>query len=162
MLTRGCRAKGQSQREGTPWPLCGEWDIFEVTNKMSNRNQGTLHFSKEPGKCDSGGACDDGSHSGSINYEGGKYHTWAFKVDLRPIDWIQQKLVWYLDGKEFLTVTGRDIGRLEQWKRLAHAPYFMLLNVAIGGGYPGNPTSATVSGFDASMRVKYAAIYKSV
>jgi hypothetical protein len=34
--------------------------------------------------------------------------------------------------------------------------------MAVGGDYPGNPTSQTVSEFDASLRVKYAAIYNSV
>jgi hypothetical protein len=44
---------------------------------------------------------------------------------------------------------------------LAYNPYYIILNMAIGGGYPGNPTLSTVSGFAALMRVKYVAIYKA-
>jgi hypothetical protein len=158
-----CRAKGQSYRNspGTPWPKCGEWDIFEVTNKMSNRNQGTLHFSKAAG-CDSGSSCDDGSFSGSVLYTGDAYHTWALKVDRRYSDWTQERLTWYWEGNPYYTVTGGMIGDFSKWQDLAHTPYYMILNMAVGGGYPGNPTDATVSGYDASLRVKYVAIYKTV
>ncbi|KAK7057880.1 glycoside hydrolase [Favolaschia claudopus] len=148
--------KGNNYRtSGTGWPLCGEWDIFEVTDKLSNQNQGTLHFQNA-----------DGSHNGNFNgrvtYAGGQYHTWAFKVDRRNPDWTQQKLIWYLDGNQFYQVTGAMVGSKTQWTQLAYNPYYIILNMAVGGGYPGNPTSQTVSGFESSMRVKYVAIYKTV
>lgn len=131
-------AKGNNYRSsGVPWPRCGEWDIFEVTDKMSNQNQGTLHFQDANGN-------NNGAFNGRVTYQGGQYHTWAFKVDLRNSDWTKQSLIWY-----------------EQWVQLAQSPYYILLNVAVGGGYPGNPTQSTVSGYDASMRVKYVAIYKT-
>lgn len=146
--------KGLSNRNGTGWPDCGEWDILEVTNKMSNRNQGTLHFR------DATGNHNDG-FNGSVNYQGGQYHTWAFKVDRRGGNWMTDKLIWYLDGKEFYRVTGEMVGTLEQWKQLAWQPYFIILQVAVGGSYADFPTDNTVSGYDGSMRVRYAAVYKS-
>ncbi|KAJ7922271.1 glycoside hydrolase family 16 protein [Mycena leptocephala] len=97
-----------------------------------------------------------------VEYAGGQYHTWAFKVDRRNTDWTQQKLTWYLDGAQYYQVTGAMISTHDQWVQLAYDPYFPILNLAIGGDYPGFPTSQTVSGFEASMRVKYVAIYKTV
>ncbi|KAJ7793293.1 glycoside hydrolase family 16 protein [Mycena olivaceomarginata] len=147
--------KGQNYRSsGVGWPKCGEWDIFEVTDKLSNKNQGTLHFANPDGS-------HNGAFSGQVTYAGGQYHTWAFKVDRRNSDWTQQKLTWYLDGTAFYSVTGAQIGGFTQWTELAYNPYYIILNMAIGGGYPGNPTSSTVSGYAASMRVRYVAIYKT-
>lgn len=152
-LGSSIRASDPSKR--VQWPNCGEWDIFEVTNKMGDRNQGTLHFG-DASHNDIGGG-----FNGSVNYQGDEYHTWALKVDRRNKDWQKQKMTWYMDGKEFYHVTGENIGSSDHWKTLAYQPYFIILNVAIGGGYPGFPTAETVSGFEASMRVKYVAVYLS-
>ncbi|KAJ6562379.1 glycoside hydrolase family 16 protein [Mycena capillaripes] len=132
---------------GVSWPECGEWDIFEVTDKLSNQNQGTLHFLDAKGN-------NNGAFNGRVTYAGGQYHTWAFKVDRRNSDWTQQQLTWYLDGTEYYHVTGAMIGTFDQWEQLAYNPYYITLDLAVGGSYPGNPTSQTISGFDASMRVQ--------
>ncbi|KAF7540100.1 hypothetical protein G7Z17_g12283 [Cylindrodendrum hubeiense] len=150
--------KGQSCRDGTAKGFkCGEWDIFEVTNNMGKINQGTLHFENL-----------DGAHNGSLHgitqYAGGVYHTWAFKVDRRNSNWKKQSLTWYVDGKVFYHVTGATIGIFSEWKILAQSPFFIILNLAIGGeagSYGGLATESTVDGFEASMRVKYVAVYKS-
>ncbi|KAJ6451291.1 glycoside hydrolase family 16 protein [Mycena sanguinolenta] len=139
---------------GAPWPLCGEWDIFETSDKMGDVNQGTLHFLDANGN-------NNGNFHGSTTYTTGAYHTWAFKVDLRNSDWTEQALIWYLDGIEYYRVTGAMIGTYTQWSELAYDDYFIILNMAIGGGYPGNPTSQTVSGYDSSLRVEYVAVYKT-
>jgi len=147
--------KGNSFRtSGVGWPACGEWDIFEVTDRMSNRNQGTLHFK------DAGGN-NNGAFSGQVTYQGGAYHTWALKVDRRSSDWKQQKLTWYLDGTQFYQVTGSMIGTENEWHVLAWDPYYIILNMALGGGYAGDPTGDTVSGYDSSMRVRYVAVYQT-
>ncbi|KAJ7799914.1 glycoside hydrolase family 16 protein, partial [Mycena olivaceomarginata] len=149
-------ALGEDLRSGgVSWPRCGEWDIFEVTNNLSDQNKATLHYENPPNS-----GKDDPHFGGFVHYEGGQYHTWALKVDRRPKDWRSQSLTWYLDGKEFYSVNGAAIGDMH-WIQVACRPYFIIFNMAVGGDYPGNPTSQTVSGFNASLRVKYAAIYKS-
>lgn len=150
---------GASHRapKNVSWPKCGEWDIFEVTNKMGNRNQGTLHFTDAKGN-------HNGELKGSVNYQGGQYHTWALKADRRNGDWRQQRLGWYLDGKEYHHVTGAMVGTEQQWHELAWSPYYIVLQVAVGGAaesYPGVATDNTVSGFESAMRVKHVAVYES-
>ncbi|KAJ6469174.1 glycoside hydrolase family 16 protein [Mycena vitilis] len=148
--------KGNDFRSsGVPWPRCGEWDILEVIDGLGDRNQGTLHFEDANGN-------HNGQFHSQVTYAGGQYHTWAIKVDLRNGDWTQQKLTWFLDGTQFYQVTGAMVGTFEQWVELAWRDYYVILQMAVGGGYPGNPTAQTVSGFDSSMRVKYVAIYKTV
>ncbi|KAF8200580.1 glycoside hydrolase family 16 protein [Mycena galopus ATCC 62051] len=148
-------ALGEDKRSsGVPWPTCGEWDIFETADPRGNENHGTLHFTNADGSQNNG-------FSGGVAYAGGQYHTWAFKVDRRNSDWTEQALTWYLDGTAFYSVTGAQVGAYTQWTELAYNPYYIILNMAIGGGYPGNPTSQTGSGYDSSMRVEYVAIYKT-
>ncbi|KAF3225580.1 hypothetical protein TWF191_005280 [Orbilia oligospora] len=83
--------------------------------------------------------------------------------DRRNTDWTQQKLIWYKDGAEYLTVTGANIGNFQIWEKLAYKSFFMILNVAVGGaGSHGGPwTSATIGGTAAALRVKYVAVYHS-
>ncbi|KAJ7054425.1 glycoside hydrolase family 16 protein [Mycena amicta] len=123
-----------TRSSGCPWPKCGEWDIFEVT-------------------------LNDPNHHAA--YSGGQYHTWAIKVDLRNADWTKQSLSFWLDGTEYYTVTGAQIGDQTIWSTLAWEDYYVILNVAVGGTYPGNPGSQTVAGFASSMRVKYVAVYQT-
>ncbi|KAK3393537.1 glycoside hydrolase family 16 protein [Podospora didyma] len=148
-------ALGNSVRwQNVRWPQCGEWDILEAASPLRGQNQGTLHF------LDAGGHLNS-SLQNRVAYQGGAYHTWALKVDRRSGDWRQQKLTWYLDGNPFHSVTGAQIGHLQQWTELAYMKFFVILNVAVGGGFPGNPTAATVGGYEASMRVRYVGVYES-
>lgn len=119
-------------------------------------NQATLHYSRT----------SDGEH---ITYGGGDsqtgfggetYNHWEFKSDRRNSDRNQQSMVWLVNGKEYYKVKGSQFTAAE-WKTLAADPYFVILNVAVGGGYPGSPTADTVSGYDSSMRVRYVAVYES-
>ena len=145
-------ALGNNIRTGTSWPKCGEWDILELING-STSNQGTLHF------LNSGGAHQQ--FGGGVNFTGGNYHIWALKVDRRGASFRDEKLTWYLDNHPFFEVTGAQIGTAEQWSDVAHKPFYPLLNVAVGGDYPGNPNAQTLDGFDSGMQVKYVAVYKS-
>ncbi|KAF3093663.1 hypothetical protein TWF569_004605 [Orbilia oligospora] len=148
-------ALGNACRNGGSWPDCGEWDIFETINDLGDKNQAVVHYKKTDGQ--------NGSLSGQVQYTGGQYHTWAIKVDRRNSDWTQQKLIWYKDGAEYLTVTGANIGNFQIWEKLAYKSFFMILNVAVGGaGSHGGPwTSATIGGTAAALRVKYVAVYHS-
>ena len=153
--------KGQSNRDGgAGWPKCGEWDIFEVHGRMSNRQQATIHWE--------GSNKDKMNTGGSTTYAGNAYHTWAVKIDRRNADWKKQSITFWRDGSEYFKVTGADIdGRpnsgFDQWADLAHKNFFMILNVAVGGkgSYPGETSPTTVSGIEAAMRVKYVAVYQS-
>lgn len=145
-------ALGNSIRTGAGWPKCGEWDILELING-STTNQGTLHF------LNSGGAHQ--MFGGKVDFTGGDYHTWALQVDRRGVSFQNEKLTWYLDDRPFFEITGAQIGTAEQWSDVAHKPFYPLLNVAVGGDFPGNPNDQTRDGFESGLQVKYVAFYKS-
>nr|GAT54829.1 glycoside hydrolase family 16 protein [Mycena chlorophos] len=150
-------ALGNRQRSSDcPWPKCGEWDIFETIPSLENNNVATLHYQLEDGT--------DVTLNGpgaKVAYSGNAYHTWAIKVDLRNSDWTQQTISFWLDGTNYHSVSGADINDQDIWSTLAWSDYYIILNVAVGGGYPGNPGSQTVSGYASSMRVEYVAVYQT-
>lgn len=143
---------GQSMREGTGWPQCGEIDTFENLNGASVGHS-TIHC---------GDACEDPSGlTAATEFDYGTYHTWAHAIDLRNSDWKQQTIIWYMDGKPYNTKKGSDLGDEASWKALAQSPMYMTLNVSVGGNWPGASVTDTVSGADAGMDVLYVAVYKS-
>lgn len=123
-----------------------------------NINQATLHYSRT----------SDGAHitwGGSdtqVSYGGDTYNHWEFKADRRNSDRTRQSMVWLLNGQEYYRVEGHQF-TADEWRILAWEPYFVVLNVAVGGekSYPGPWQPGTASGFDNAMRVRYVAIYES-
>jgi beta-glucanase (GH16 family) len=144
---------GESIRQGAAWPACGEIDTFEEKNGNAMAF-GTLHC---------GTACSepDGLSQGTaFNYDA--FHTWGHAIDLRNSDWTAQTITWYLDGTAYHVVKGSDIADVNTWNALTTKGMFMVLNVAVGGTWPGNPTGATVPGAAAQMEVDFVGVYKSV
>jgi beta-glucanase (GH16 family) len=81
------------------------------------------------------------------------YHTYAVIWDDRA-----RTLSYQLDGVTYFKVGAAQVGTAAWNAAMSHG-YFLLLNVAIGGGWPGQPTSATKSG--ASMLVDWVRVATS-
>lgn len=143
---------GAAVRTGVGWPKCGEWDILEIINGSST-NQGTLHYLNSSNA--------DPGFGGRVNFSHNDYHTWALKVDRTAATFQGEKLTWSLDGNPFFEVTGARVNNAEQWDDVAHKAYFPILNLAVGGDYPGQPNDQTTGGFQSGMQVKYVGVYKS-
>ncbi|KAH8590542.1 glycoside hydrolase family 16 protein [Bisporella sp. PMI_857] len=139
-------ALGSAIYKGTPWPGCGEWDIMEVKNG-EDRSLASLHY-----------GADKGSKDG-ITFDRSQFHKWSIEIDRTSDNWQEQAINWYLDGNRYQTVTGSDVGNFDSWVTLAHSPYYVLLNIAVGGDYPGMPNDNTKSGGDVGMLVNYVAVY---
>ncbi|KAI0470720.1 glycoside hydrolase family 16 protein [Xylariaceae sp. FL0804] len=147
---------GQSIREGTTWPGCGEIDIFEQVDGVLT-GHGTVHCGTS-----SGGPCNEPEgQSGTVAMPAGGFHTWSVKIDLTSSNWLAQTISWQLDGNTYYTVSGATLNDQATWATLAHSPMYMILNVAVGGDWPGPPNDATLDGYGAMMEVAYAAIYYS-
>jgi beta-glucanase (GH16 family) len=137
------------------WPGIGEIDVMEDINGLSSEF-GTLHCGVAPG-----GPCNEftGIGSGQRACSGCQtgFHTYAMELD-RSVS--PEQIRWYLDGNNFFTVNANQVDATT-WNNATHHGFFMILNVAIGGGFPaafgGGPTSATASGVP--MLVDYVAAY---
>jgi len=147
---------GDAVRHGTPWPWCGELDIMEQRNGEAVA-VGTVHCGQ-----DSGGICNEPSgRSVTTALPDDGFHTWAIQWDRRTGSWWDESITWLRDGQPFNTLRGADIGDEGIWATLAHMPYYILLNVAVGGAFPGGPNGQTMDGYGAMLEVQYVAVYRS-
>ncbi|MFB9334925.1 carbohydrate-binding protein [Actinoplanes octamycinicus] len=141
----------------TNWPGIGEWDIMEDINGRSSVFA-ALHCGTNPG-----GVCNEttGLTSGERACSGCQtgFHTYAVEFDRSTSP---EQLRWYLDGANYFTLTSSQVDATT-WNNATHHGMFVILNVAIGGGFPaafgGGPTAATQSGVP--MLVDYVAVYQS-
>lgn len=120
---------GDVVHHGTGWPLCGELDIMEQVNGIM-----VAHGAAHCGASDSGGPCNEPmGRGGSIAIPDNGWHTWALRWDLTSGNWWDQTITWLRDDQPFHSISGASIGDQGIWSTLAHSPYFVILNVAVGG-----------------------------
>ena len=127
------------------WPHCGEIDIMENIGREPSVVHGTMHG---PGY--SGG---DGISAAYTLPNGRKFsddfHTFA-------VEWEPNVIRFYVDDHLYKTRTPADLPAGKTW--VFDHPFFIILNVAVGGGWPGNPDATTV--FPQKMLVDYVRVYQ--
>jgi len=124
------------------WPVSGEIDIMEHIGKTPRAVYGTLHG---PGYYGDKGI----SKRHNIQAEfAADFHVFA-------IDWQADAIRWYVDSVPFHTVTPSDL-RGNPW--VFNHNFYLLLNVAVGGWWPGNPNATTR--FPQTMLVDYVRVYR--
>jgi beta-glucanase (GH16 family) len=112
---------------GGNWPADGEIDIMENVGFEPNTVHGTIHG---PGYSGSGGI---GAAYNGPNFSD-DFHTYA-------IDWAPNQIKWYVDGNLYQTRTPADLNG-NRW--VYDHNFFLILNLAVGGYWPGDPNSSTV------------------
>jgi beta-glucanase (GH16 family) len=143
---------GTPFRSGGVWPSVGEIDIMENVN-AANQVWGTLHCGVSPG-----GPCNETSGLGGIRNGFSPslqtaFHTYAIELDKSVSP---QQIRWFVDGVNYFTVNQNQVDATT-WANATNHGFFAILNVAIGGGFPGGPTGSTASG--RPMIVDYVAVY---
>ncbi|KAI0407276.1 putative endo-1,3(4)-beta-glucanase [Xylaria palmicola] len=147
---------GDSIRHGTPWPQCGEVDILETVDGRTT-GYGTVHCDVAPG-----GICNEYSGiGGTTSLSDNGWHTWRVLIDRTPASWVDESITWYKDGAQFMQVTGGRINNQNVWNSLAATPQYIILNVAVGGDFPGAPNSNTKGSWGSEMEVAYVVQYQS-
>lgn len=129
------------------WAAGGEIDIMETINNMATAH-GTLHFGGQwPENTSAGGDITPGG--GSIT----GFHVYA-------IEWDPDQIRWYFDGQHYYTLNSNnwfsqsapsDAEAPFDW------PFHFLLNIAVGGNWPGDPNGSTP--FPAEMLVDYVRVW---
>ncbi|KAK1750942.1 beta-glucanase [Echria macrotheca] len=147
---------GESIRHGTPWPQCGELDIMETINGAPTA-YGTVHCGTP-----SGGPCNEPvGRASTVGLGDNGWHRWSIKIDRTNSDWRAESIQWLMDGNVYNTVRGSDINDQAVWSTLAHSPMFVILNVAVGGNWPGSPNGNTQGSWGSMMEVEYVGVYSN-
>lgn len=120
------------------WPKSGEIDIMERVNLNPYVN-GTVHW-------DAGGHAEFGRVSGNLDFS--QFHVYS-------IEWDSKYIRWFVDGQQFNEFyIENGTGNTEEFQR----PFFLLLNLAVGGNWPGSPNNSTP--FPSQMLVDYVRVYQ--
>lgn len=125
------------------WPKCGELDIMEMVGGGSAGDRttyGTAHWDA------------NGHKSYGLNYAlpSGKF---SDNFHVFSMIWDQQKITWQIDGKQFcaIDITPAELSAFQN-------NFFIILNLAVGGNWPGSPDVTTI--FPQTMEVDYVRVYK--
>lgn len=129
--------------ETNGWPACGEIDIMEYRGQEPNIVHGSLHG---PGY--SGGAARTGRYTLPGNGFDAAFHVFA-------IEWTADEITWLVDDQVYQRRTPADLPSGARW--VFNHPFFIILNVAVGGGYVGDPDASTV--FPQTMLVDWVRVY---
>src|SRR5580692_8413594 len=124
------------------WPACGEIDFMETIGSDISTNHGSLHMPSSYGP------------SGTFKLPNGAsfadaFHTFA-------IEWEKGTIRFYVDEQLYETQTLSSVPSGDTWE-FEH-PFFLLINVAVGGSWPGSPTSATT--FPQTLKVDWVRVYQ--
>ncbi len=129
------------------WAASGEMDIVESVNTATTV-YGTAHFGGEwPEQTANGGTYDPG-----VNLSD-DFHVYA-------IEWEPDQIRWYFDGILYHTLNSSQwysLNDLDNDRAPFDVPFHMLLNVAVGGDWPGSPSGV---GFPMEMVVDYVRVYQ--
>lgn len=126
----------------TPWPASGEIDIMEHIGRQPRHIYGTVHG---PGYSGGGGVGHFTTFpDGRLSEE---FHTYA-------IEWEPGEIRWYVDDEQFFKLTPQQVPG--EW--VFDKPYFILINLAVGGNWPGYPDDTTT--FPQFLTVDYVRVYQ--
>jgi len=128
------------------WPACGEIDIMEHVNTDA-AIVSTLHM---PGSAGDSSIGAEHILPGAIDYSEA-FHIYA-------VEWEPDTMRFYVDDTLFQIVRRANLLPGQHW--VFDHPYFIVLNVAVGGPWPGSPNATTI--FPATMLVDYVRVYSHI
>jgi len=127
------------------WPQTGEIDIMENVGRLPKQVFGTLHGPGYAGGQSYGKSYDMGEPVGD------DYHVFA-------VDWQPNKIVWSVDGVQYFAATPTD-AFLQGKPWVFNHPFFLLMNVAVGGNF-GGPVGPETT-FPQNMSIDYVRLYEA-
>lgn len=127
------------------WPACGEIDVMENIGREPKVVHGTVH-----------GPGYSGASGLGAPYQLPNGAAFAKDFHVFAIEWEPQAIRWYVDGRHYHTLTPANLPAGSRW--VFDHPFFLLLNLAVGGNWPGEPDATTK--FPQKMLVDYVRVYE--
>lgn len=132
------------------WPKCGEIDIMEVLGDKTTENHGTLHFGEPHNQ-------RQGSYTLTSGGFSKDFHVFA-------CEWDPGEIRFYLDGNLYYSTSDWFTKKTGFGEVTYPAPFdqnfYMILNLAVGGNWPGNPDETTKFDENAQLVVDYVKVYQ--
>lgn len=125
------------------WPACGEIDIMEKVggSGIENEIHGTVHWQN------AGNHANFGRSTNLSTNTANQFHVYS-------IEWTSTAIRWMVDGVEY-NVIDTTPGELDEFRR----SFFFIMNVAVGGNWPGSPDSST--SFPQHMIVDFVRVFQA-
>lgn len=127
------------------WPQCGEIDIMELIGSEMSNVYGTIH-----------GPGYSGGSSIGAKYTLPSQQKFSDDFHVMAVEWEPNAIRFYVDGNLYETRTPADLPQGTTW--VFDHPFFIIVNLAVGGDWPGNPDATTQ--FPQTMLVDYVRVYK--
>ena len=125
------------------WPACGEIDIMELLGHEPQKTYGTIHW---------------GAAGGPSTHIGGNYslnsQTFSDRFHVFSLLWETNKLSFLIDNIPFFSADKSQVNGDYPFDK----PFFFIMNVAVGGNWPGNPDTTTI--FPQRMIVDYVRVFQ--
>jgi beta-glucanase (GH16 family) len=124
------------------WPACGEIDIMEMVGGSEREKtvHGTVHW-------------DDGGHAqygGQFSLSEGTFND---EFHVFSIIWDEISIRWLVDDQQYhiIDITPEGLSEFQE-------DFYLILNLAVGGNWPGNPDETTI--FPQWMVVDYVRVFQ--
>jgi len=132
------------------WPRCGEIDIAEVLGHDTSTVFGTIHYGNP--HHESQGKSNLGKTAFSDDF-----HNFA-------CEWEPGRISWYVDGKLYHTendwFTKSDGQKARPYPAPFNQPFYIILNLAVGGNWPGSPEKNATYIDGATFEIDYVRVYQ--
>jgi beta-glucanase (GH16 family) len=127
------------------WPKCGEIDIMENIGREPGMVHGSLHGPSS--------VAPTSDATSTISLPAGQNYADDFHI--YAVEWEPGTVRFYVDSNNYATFTQPQWPAGGQW--VFDHPFFIILNVAVGGSWPGSPDASTQ--FPQQMLVDYVRVY---
>ncbi len=126
------------------WPACGEIDVMELLGHLPGTVHGTAHW---------GADWPSWTHQGSSvsiypDHFDEEFHVFS-------VEWMEDEIKFFMDDEVYFTIAP---SMMQGQPYPFNNPFFFILNVAVGGNWPGNPDES--SEFPVFMAVDYVRVYQ--
>lgn len=127
------------------WSTCGEIDVMENIGREPFTVHGTIH-----------GPGYSGANAIGAPFNLANNQEFADDFHVYATEWTENKISFYVDGKLYKTITPQDLPAGKDW--VYDHPFFMILNLAIGGNWGGVADETTI--FPGEMLIDYVRVYR--
>ena len=126
------------------WPACGEIDVMEMIGGRNRENQISGNVFWE----------DGGVREAPSTYQlSGK--TFFDEYHVFSIEWVENEILWYVNDELYKSFNTNGVAKDE-----FRLPFYFIMNLAVGGNFPGNPDNTT--SLPSQMKVDYVRFFQKI